>query len=88
MNEERRFPMHDGPWIPWSLAQIYWRAYRRLYEQDGVDMEVLARRGGFAYDEIYPMFESLRRRDKALWRELMILSGRDLKDMYIEERLR
>lgn len=88
MSEERRFPMHDGPWIPWSLAEMIFRAWDRLYGTDGVDMERMAQRGGFSWTEVMWIFENLRRRDRALYNELMLLSGRDARDLKIEEKLR
>lgn len=88
MSDERRFPMHDGPWIPWSLAEILFQAYDRMYGSEGLTMERLAARGGFSWTEVMQIYNDLRRRDRPLWRELMLRSGRTEQDIKIEERLR
>ena len=88
MSEERRFPMHDGPWIPWSLAELLFRAYDRMYGAEGLDMERLAARGGFSWTEVMHIFNDLRRRDRAMWHELMVLSGRSSVDIKKEEKSR
>ena len=47
----RRFPMQNGPSIPWSLAELLYVGYSAQYGTDQ-SLERLAQRGGFGWAEI------------------------------------
>lgn len=67
--EHRLFPMSGGPPIPWSTAEIIYRAYSRLYGTSQ-SLERLAERGGFGWSEVQLIFADLKKRHPDLWREI------------------
>ena len=48
---ERKFPMMDGPPIPWQLAEVIYSGYSALYGTDQ-SLDRIAERGGFGWGEI------------------------------------
>lgn len=58
---ERRFPMQNGPSIPWSLAEVIYAGYSALFGSSQ-SLERLAERGGFGWREVEAIYND---RDKA-----------------------
>lgn len=63
MNDERMFPMLDGPWIPWWLAERVYEVYALLYPSCARDqsLERMAERGGFGWGEVAFMWDKTTR---------------------------
>ncbi len=51
LRKERKFPMQNGPAIPWLLAELLYVGYSACYGTDQT-LERIAQRGGFGWGEI------------------------------------
>ncbi|KKN58410.1 hypothetical protein LCGC14_0552230 [marine sediment metagenome] len=65
---ERMFPIQDGPWIPWSVAEQVYEVYSYLYGTSQ-SLEGLAERHGFGVAEV-EVWLSVRQQPQAQWRDL------------------
>lgn len=65
----RMMPMQDGPPIDWATAEKVYAAYAMLYG-GSQSIERIAERGGFGWSEVAGMFDTVRRKDYALWLKL------------------
>ncbi len=67
---EREFPMQDGPPIPWGLAEEIYEVYSDLFGSSQ-SLERLAERGGLGWSEIPFMIKPYRRKHgKSPWRTI------------------
>jgi len=83
---EKRFPIQDGLTIPWSLAEIAYVMYQRLYGS-GQSLEELAKRGGFGVTELAVLLAGRKPgRDKCS-DEMLGKAIRQLVDMEVTEAL-
>lgn len=67
--DERMMPMHDGPPIPWPLAETVYQAYSHLFGTSQ-SLERIAERGGFGWAEVAEIFSRLRREDRRAYERL------------------
>ncbi len=65
---ERMFPVQDGPWIPWTVAEQVYEVYSHLYGTFQ-SLERLAERQGFDTCEV-ELFLRIRKEPKDYGREL------------------
>lgn len=59
---DRMFPMLNGPWIPWWLAQRIHAIYIGCFG-DIQSLERIGERGGFGWDEVNNLFELYKKKN-------------------------
>lgn len=59
--EVRKFPMQNGPPIPWKTAEIIYLGYSALWGEQQT-LERLGERGGFGWSEVEYIYKECRRK--------------------------
>ncbi len=72
MGEKKRFPMQNGPSIPWPLAEVIYAGYAAMYT--GQSLERIAERHGFGWAEV-EVFWNDRRGNSAMIAQMKLANA-------------